>query len=122
MYANLLESQVGTLHVQCDSLSRGELSVPIIDAIATRDESGENWSIGLVNRHPEKTIACSIKLGDSLLEGEFKATILAGDSPDAYNDIKNPDRVEPEDTVLIFHNGSVNLSPHSLSILKVAMK
>ncbi len=35
MYANLLESHVGTLQVQSDSISKGEQSVPVIDAIAT---------------------------------------------------------------------------------------
>ena len=122
MYANLLENHVVTLHVQSDSISKGEQSVPVIDAIATTDESGENWSIGLVNRHPDNAISCSIKLGDFLLDGEFKATILAGDAPDAYNDIENPDRVVPEETVLTFHKGMVSLPPHSLAILKVATK
>ena len=122
MYANLLEGHVGMHRIVSDSISNGEQSIPMVDAIATTDESGENWSIALINRHPDHTTSCNVKLGDWLLDGEFKATILAGDSPDAYNDIENPDRVIPEKTTLTFHKGIVNLPPHSLVILKVTMK
>ena len=122
MYANLLESRVGMLHIQSDSISRGEQSVPIIDAIATVDDSGKQWAIGLINRHPGDATACRVKLGDWLPDGEFEATMLAGDSPDAYNDIENPGRVAPLKVKLTFHEGMVDLPPHSLTIVKLKMK
>jgi len=117
MYANLLESRVGRLEVEAGTLTHGGRSVATVDAVATVDESGKNWSIALVNRHPSNTIACTVKMKDALLDGRYDATILAGDSPDAYNDVAHPDRVVPEKTQLTFKNGTVDLPPHSLTIL-----
>jgi len=120
MYANLLESRVGNLELEAAPLVQGGRSIPVLDAVATVDESGKTWSIALVNRHPEKAVACTVKIKDTLLDGQFEATILSGDSPDAFNDIDHPDRVVPEKTKLVFKNGKVNLPPHSLSIVRVA--
>ena len=82
----------------------------------------ENWSIALINRHPNQTTACTLKLGDWLPDGNFKATVLDGDSPDAYNDIENPHRVIPEKIMLAIKNGVVLLPPHSLSIIGISAK
>ena len=122
MYANDLEGQVGKLDIQADKLTHGTKSVPVIDGIATVSASGKNWAIALVNRHPEKEVACTVKMKDMLLEGNYEAMVLAGDSPDSYNDIENPNRVVPEKTKLIFAEGVVNLPPHSLTIVKVPLK
>jgi alpha-N-arabinofuranosidase len=54
------------------------------------------------------------------LDGTFDATILAGDSPDAFNDVEHPDRVLPVKTQLQFNQGVVELPPHSLTIVKVS--
>ena len=91
----------------------------MIDAVATVDGSGKHWAIALVNRHPAKAVACTVKMKDLLLEGDYEATVLAGDSPDAFNDIEHPDRVLPRRTTLTFTKGVVNLPPHSLAIIKV---
>jgi alpha-N-arabinofuranosidase len=122
MYANLLENHVGSLHIVSDSISHEEKSIPIVDAVATTNESGKDWSIAVVNRHPDHWTSCTIKLGDWFPEGEFNATILTGDSPNAYNDLENPDRVIPGNSVLTFHKGVVNLPPHSLIILEMTME
>ena len=90
-----------------------------MDAIATVDESGHQWSIALVNRHPDKSLACTINMKDSPLDGNFQALVLAGDSPDAYNDIEHPDRVVPLKTMLTLTKGVIQLPPHSLTIVKV---
>ncbi|MDQ1257831.1 MAG: Alpha-L-AF protein, partial [Candidatus Hydrogenedentes bacterium] len=50
------------------------------------------------------------------------AVILAGDSPEAYNDVETPDRVVPAKTTLTFSGGTVKLPPHSLTIVKVPLK
>ncbi|MEI6117620.1 MAG: hypothetical protein WCP99_24025, partial [Burkholderiales bacterium] len=63
--------------------------------------------------------ACTVKLGDRLLDGTFDATILAGDSPDAFNDVEHPARVVPQKTQLKFNQGVVSLPPHSLAIIHV---
>ena len=122
MYANELESRVGKLDIQADKLTLGANSVSVADAIATVDESGKLWAIALVNRHPDKEVACSVKMKDRLLDGEYAATVLSGDSPDSFNDIENPNRAIPRKTTLAFTKGFVVLPPHSLTIIKVPLK
>ncbi len=119
MYANGLESRVGKLTVRAEAIKHAGKSVSMVDAIATVNESGASWSIALVNRHPDKQVACTVKLKDRLLEGAFAASILSGDSTDAYNDIEHPDRVIPVTATLTFKDGVVNLPPHSLAIVKL---
>jgi len=122
MYANLLESRVVKLDVQAGPLVRGKRSIPVVDAIATVDGSGQRWSIALINRHPDKAAACTVRIGDALPDGTFDATILAGDSPEAYNDVEHPDRVVPEKRTIAFTRGVVTLPPHSLTIVRVATR
>ena len=122
MYANLLQSRVAVGQVTADKLTQGTESVAVVDAIATSDESGRQWAIALINRHPAEAVACSVKLGDVPLEGTFKATQLAGDSPDAYNDIDHPDRVAPKKVRLAFRQGVADLPPHSLTIVHLDNK
>jgi len=118
MYANALQSRVGKVDVQAGRLYRGDRSVSVIDAIATVDEAARHWSLALVNRHPSKEVVCTIKFQDARLNGEYAATILAGDSPDAYNDVERPSRVVPIETRLLFEKGVVKLAPHSLTIVR----
>jgi alpha-N-arabinofuranosidase len=122
MYANELEPRVGKLDIQADKLSQGTTSVAVVDAVATEDESGKQWAIALVNRHPDKDVACTVKMKDRLLDGEYAATVLSGDSPDSFNDIENPNRAIPRKTTLAFTKGVVVLPPHSLTIIKVKLK
>ncbi len=63
-----------------------------------------------------------MKMKDRLLDGEHAALVLAGDSPDSYNGIENPDRVTPQKTTRTFVKGAVHLRPHSLTIVKVLLK
>jgi len=122
MYANGLEGRVGKLELEAGKLIRGNRSIPLIDAVATVDESGKTWSIAVVNRHPSKEVACTVKMKNTLLVGSYGATILAGDSPDAFNDVEHPNRVLPEKTQLTFNKGVVSLRPHSLTIVRVPGK
>jgi alpha-L-arabinofuranosidase len=94
----------------------------MLDGVATVNESGTAWSIALVNRHPAKAATCTVKMKDVLLEGRYQATILAGDSPDAFNDIEHPNRIMPERAELVFKKGVVTLSPHSLTIVRIPWK
>jgi alpha-N-arabinofuranosidase len=120
MYAGLLEERVAGTRVAASPLRHGTASVAVVDAVATVDPSGKRWAIAFVNRHPIERIACTVTIGETLLEGVFPATLLAGDSPDAFNDVEHPGRVQPEETVLTFSNGRVELPPHSLAIVRVA--
>jgi hypothetical protein len=53
--------------------------------------------------------------------GAFDAIVLAGDSPDAFNDVETPNRVRSEAERLMFETGVVPLPPHSLTIVKVPL-
>ncbi len=119
MYVNKLEEYVSNTKTTGSKLNYGKDTVSVIDAIATVDKKGENWAISLVNRHPSENLECKISMGDKLLNGIYKATILTGETTDSYNDIENPNRVEPKDLELKFKNGVVNLPPHSLTIVHI---
>jgi len=118
MYANELEGRVAPLSLKAGSAG-DQRKVDLLDAVATVDKSGRTWAIVLVNRHPSQHVACSINMKDLELDDTYKATVLAGDSTEAYNDIENPDRVVPEQTLLRIREGFVQLPPHSLTIIKV---
>lgn len=117
MYANELEERV--VPFTLDAAASGQ-KVDLCDGVATTDAAGKRWAVALVNRSPSQAIACKIKLGDRLLDGAFDATRLAGDSPEAFNDIEQPDRVVPEKVQLEFNQGVVQLPPHSLTIVRIA--
>ena len=118
MYANLLAEQVADAFVSSDPFTQGEASVPALDAVVTCDASRRHYRLALLNRHPDQTLLCSIALDGRALEGTFKATVLDGDSPDAYNDIDQPERVFPASAQLTFAGGRVALPPHSLTVLE----
>jgi len=122
MYANGLEENVVGVKVISGKLTHGKNSVAVVDAIATVDKSGEKWAISLVNRHPSDSVACTIKMKDMLLDGEYNSTILTGESADSYNDVEHPNRVEPKKTKLTFNKGVVNLPPHSLVIVHLPVQ
>jgi len=117
MYANLLGPHVAETTVEAGPLAHGDRIIPVVDAIATTNEAGTMWSIALVNRHPSQEIACTVKIRGIPLEGQYQATILSGDSPEAYNSIEHPNRVVPERTQRTFRQGTGALPPHSLTIL-----
>ena len=119
MYANLLEARLAKLDVKAGALVHGKQWIPVIDAIATVNKSHAAWSIALINRHPSEAVACTVKMKNVPLDGRYNATILAGDSPDAFNDVEHPSRVVPEQKRLTFSKGVVNLRPHSLTIVKI---
>jgi alpha-N-arabinofuranosidase len=109
---------VGQAEVEGELLVHGNRSVPVVDAIATVDDAGTTWSIALTNRHPSREVKCVVRMKGTPLSGTFDVTVLAGDSPDAFNDVEHPDRVVPVDRQLAFDEGSVNLPAHSLTIIR----
>jgi len=76
----------------------------------------------MINRHPSKAVRCTVSIGGATIDGTFRATVLTGDSPDAFNDIEHPNRVTPQKTELVFDEGAVSLPPHSLSIVELSLK
>lgn len=122
MYANELEANVGNAKVISGQITHDNDSVAIIDAIATVDGTGRHWSIALVNRHPSDNVSCKIMMGHKPLSGTFQAKVLSGDSPDAYNDTKHPDRVVPKEVEMTFRKGTAMLPPHSLTVVHVGIR
>ena len=122
MYVNQLEEQVCKTEVTADGLACKKDTISVVDAIATVDRKGENWAIAMINRHPSEKVSCTVKLGDKLLDGVYKASLLTGDSPDSYNDISHPNRVITKKVEIAFSNGVTDLSPHSLLIVHVPVK
>jgi alpha-L-arabinofuranosidase len=119
MLANLLQERVVEAEVQSEPLTQDANSVATVDGIATVDGAGETWSLALINRHPLEAVACTVTLPGRALNGSFKATVLTGDSPDAFNDIEHPDRVVPKAVDVSFQDGVVSLPPHSLMVVDV---
>ena len=121
MYANLLQPRVVEAVVESDRITQGESSVAMVDAIATVDETGEHWAVAVMNRHPSESVSCTIELGPRTIDGSYRATLLTGDSPDAWNDIEHPRRVAPRTVELVFVDGTVDLPPHSLAIVDLSL-
>jgi alpha-L-arabinofuranosidase len=122
MYANLLQAHVARTQVNADRLTHDGLSVAMVDAIATVDESGKKWAVAMMNRHPSEEVVCTVKIAELPIDGTYKASVLTGDSADSYNDIEHPFRVAPKETELTFKNGAISLPPHSLVIVEVLLE
>ncbi len=54
------------------------------------------------------------------MRGAREATVLCGDSPDAFNDVEKPNGVVPEKRKLAGEDGLLHLPPHSLCVVHVA--
>ena len=119
MYANLLGPQIGAAFVDCPTFAHGGLSTPALDAVATCSQEQGSWRLALVNRLPDCELDCRILMAGAPLHGTHPATVLSGDSPDAYNDVGTPDRVIPQQTELTCLHGAISLPPHSVTILEL---
>jgi alpha-N-arabinofuranosidase len=118
MYANLLEANTVDTWVRSETFTPAGKSVPVLDAAATCDDGMQKWSIILVNRHPDESLKCHVVIGGNALAGRYKVTELAGDSPDAYNDLECPERVRPYETERTIEHGEITLLPHSISLIQ----
>lgn len=119
MYANHLEEQVEITQLSADKLINEKDTVAVVDAISTVDKSRGNRAIVLINRHPSEKVDCTVRIDDELLHGTFKATVLSGDSPEAFNDIDHPDSVVPNEIQLKFKKGVAKIPQHTLVIVYV---
>ena len=119
MYANLLAEKVADTFTLSDTIGRDGLSVPVFDGIATCDTTMTRWRCALINRDPEQALSCKVILAGQPLQGQYQATMLNSDSPDAYNDIDQPERVSPQQIQMEFQNGTATLPPHSVIILEL---
>ena len=121
LYTGLLEPNVLPARISCETLQNGDASVPVVDAVATASDDKRRITLAVVNRHPDRPVDLKLDLGAMPAGAKVKATVLAGDSPDAYNDVTHPDRVQPEVREVILKGDSVSLSPHSVSTIQVLL-
>jgi alpha-N-arabinofuranosidase len=119
MYANLLADHVAPAVVTGDSFNPEGGGVLALDAAATCDATRQHWRLALINRHPDLPLRCQVTLPGKNLTGFFPGVVLAGDSPDAYNDIDFPQRVAPAESQLELADGIVVLLPHSVTVLSI---
>ncbi|MGO9968164.1 MAG: alpha-L-arabinofuranosidase C-terminal domain-containing protein [Bryobacteraceae bacterium] len=121
MYSDLLEPNVLAVRTSSEPLKSGEESVPALDAVVTCSDDRKRFAVALVNRHPDRQIDCKLDLSVMPRDGAVKVRLLAGDSPDAYNDVDRPDRVVPETREWKLRGGAVQLPPHSVSIVQASI-
>jgi len=119
MYHDLLERQMVKATVTGASLDHAGACVPVLDAVVTRSKNGRTVSAAIVNRHPDRTVPCRLAIKDLPRDTKATLTTLSGDGPDAYNDIGKPERVVPETRRLRTFDGSLDLPPHSISIVRL---
>jgi alpha-L-arabinofuranosidase len=117
MYANLLAPFAADCYTASDPYTVAGASVPALDAIATCRTDLRSWRLALVNRHPYQPVECKLSIDGDPPSRSCSAAILEGDSPDAYNDITQPERVAPRQVELSVNDGGVLLPPHSVTIL-----
>jgi alpha-N-arabinofuranosidase len=116
MYSDRLAPNVIDCWYDGDLFETGDGSVPALDAVATADDERRRIVLALVNRHPEKELRCRVRVNGREPAGVAEAVVLAGDGPDAFNDVEAPHRVAPETVALSFQEGAVALRPHSITI------
>ena len=121
MYAELLEANVAGGRSESAPLESGGKSVASVDTLVTCSDDRKRLAIALVNRHPERTLPCGLRIAGLGGEPKISATVLSGDSPDAYNDVPRPDRVVPQTREYTLKGGRIELPPHSVTIARVGL-
>lgn len=120
MYTQLLEPTVIPLTVSCGTLSNGKTGVPVLDAVLSVSTDGTRRVLAVVNKSPDKTVPLDLSaVMAGVRRANLPATVLAGASPNDYNDFGREDRVTPRETTLPVTDGRVALSPHSLSFIRL---
>ena len=119
MFNDLTESNAVPVDVKSVMLQHEGESIATLDATVTRNKEGTAVAIAVVNRHPDAAVPCQLALTGLPMGAKVSATTLAGDSPDAYNDIDTPNRVKPETFTVASLEDPVLLPPHSVTIVNV---
>ncbi|MGA8204475.1 MAG: alpha-L-arabinofuranosidase C-terminal domain-containing protein, partial [Woeseiaceae bacterium] len=117
MFNDLTESRYVPAVIDSARLEHEGKSIAALDASVTRDEKGGAVAVVLVNRRPERPVACRLMLAGLPRVTRTTMVTLSGDSPDAYNDVDTPDRVVPRSQQLTGLDQPVVLPPHSVTIV-----
>jgi alpha-N-arabinofuranosidase len=110
MYTSLLLPRIADAFVRSPKI--GEVAA--VEALASRDGEAGRLSLMLINRVAAENHEVTVRIDGTPLDGDYDATVLDGDSPDAFNSVERSDRVVPRRVRLRFKDGSTSLPPHAL--------
>ncbi|RCW71944.1 alpha-L-arabinofuranosidase C-terminal domain-containing protein [Saliterribacillus persicus] len=123
LYTNYMEDEVIDSWADIDStfdvwLDGKKITIPAIDMIATRSSKNGQLAISLINRDPDNSHSITLK-GTEQKHGKLYS--ILSDSKDAYNDVKNPDRIKLKEETLEFNGETIrfDIPPHSVHVLKL---
>ncbi len=117
MYVNLLEEYVQPVKWDTELLTgNGNASTGVLDGILTVSADGKRHALVVVNKDPVHSRKLALEVG-SKLPRKIEGKVLSGASPDDYNEIGAENRVIPKDRTFNVKDGSVELPPHSLTVL-----
>ena len=90
------------------------------DEPAAASGDGRRRVLMAVNKSPGEAVALDVSALNPVGTDFLPATILSGDSPDAYNDVGSENRVVPQKVRLAVADGKATLSPHSVAAIVLA--
>ncbi|MEV0616779.1 alpha-N-arabinofuranosidase [Nonomuraea sp. NPDC050404] len=97
--------------------------VPVVDAVATRDDESGETALFAVNRSVHEPVLLEIDLRDAAEARLLASTTLTADDPDLRNTAANPEAVTPRDNPKVSVSGrtvQVELPPLSWNVVRVA--
>lgn len=117
MYVDHIRERILSTRVEGPEIRGEGASIAQVDALVSVDAAGT--TITLVNRDPARSARCEVWLDGEVLTGGRDATILSGDSPDAFNSVDRPDAVMPLEAPMQDEQGAYVIPPHALCMLHV---
>ena len=103
-------------------LACGRKTASALDMVVTTDARRSRYVLAIVNKDPVHTLPLTIDFASlgRKVPASVSAKVLAGDSPDAYNDVGAENRVVPMvQTWEVAPDGQVPVPPHSVSIIQI---
>lgn len=119
MYSDLLAANVLDVEADSDTFKHEKTDIRALDAVVTCDDDRKKLVMALINRHPVEALACEVFIAGKSTNGVVSATVLSGDSVDAFNDVDRPNRVVPKRDHLQCDKGLVLLPPHSVTLCEI---
>ncbi|MDR0521424.1 MAG: hypothetical protein LBH00_06185 [Planctomycetaceae bacterium] len=118
MYANLLEKNVLPVKIHSERIG----NVAVMDAVLTCNDERSKFVVAAVNKSPDKAVPLTMDfaaLTGSVPEN-VQAVILSSASENDFNDIGAENRVQPVEKTLPVKDGTVEIPPHSVAVIKAA--
>lgn len=102
----------------------GYSAVPLLDVAATRDRTGQQLTLFLVNRTADAHSEVTVHLEAGRLAGPARASVLNGPALEACNTFDTPDAISLRTESLPTQDNSLTatLEPHSLTALELTIQ